>query len=86
MDDRPTEHARLAGLGAGDAAAETDQAGLIRERVFDDRARSRVPKLIHRAVARIRTAHGFLGDHLAASISTGYVCRYVPEQDVRWRC
>jgi tetratricopeptide (TPR) repeat protein len=50
-----------------------------------ERARLAVTKRIKDAIARIRTAHPELGQHLATSISTGYACIYHPEQHAEWR-
>jgi hypothetical protein len=50
-----------------------------RSRTFADmpeRARTAVRKALKRAIEQITTAHPVIGQHLAAGIETGTVCRY----------
>ena len=57
----------------------------LRAQFMDDRARSRVSKLLHRTTEKLGEAHPLLGEHLAASIQTGYACRYHAPGGVLWR-
>jgi hypothetical protein len=45
----------------------------------NERARTSVTKRIKAEIRRIATIHPALGRHLAATVSTGQVCRYEPE-------
>jgi hypothetical protein len=44
-----------------------------------ERARFSVSKSLRSAVKRIGQAHPVLGDHLAATLKTGYFCSYTPD-------
>ena len=49
-----------------------------------ERARLTVTKRIKDALDRIRRVHPALGEHLAASVRTGLVCKYAPAAPVHW--
>lgn len=49
----------------------------LRSVFIDDGARSRVSKLLRRTIDKLGESHGLLAEHLDASVSTGYTCRYV---------
>jgi hypothetical protein len=44
-----------------------------------ERARVRVTRALHAAIARIAASHPALGRHLAATVRTGRVCAYTPD-------
>lgn len=50
-----------------------------------ERARVAVTKAVRAALARIARAHPALGDHLEATIRTGYFCSYTPDPNARLR-
>ena len=53
-----------------------------RDRTFGssaERARQRVKKAIAASLARIAAQHPALGKHLAATVRTGFTCRYEPD-------
>jgi hypothetical protein len=53
-----------------------------RDRTFGssaERARQRVKKAIAASLARIDEQHPALGKHLAATVRTGFTCRYEPD-------
>ena len=64
-------------------------AGLgMRSRTFPsdaERARKAVTARLRDAIARVRTVHPSLGDHLDGSITTGLTCVYKPTLPIRWR-
>lgn len=91
--DRPVPVVELAQVadgeatGAGVIPATTtvpDADDDLRSTLFDDRARSRVTKLLRRTVAQLTRAHPLLGRHLDASLTTGYACRYSPRDHTTW--
>ena len=49
-----------------------------------DRARKAVTARLRSAMARISEVHPQLGEHLAATVSTGLSCRYSPNPPVSW--
>ncbi len=58
----------------------------IRSVLFADATRSRVSKLLRRTIANLSQSHRLIGEHLAASVVTGYGCRYQPSgTPVSWR-
>lgn len=61
-----------------------DDPELMSERIHDDRARSRVSKLLRRVVDGLHDRHGSLGLHLDQRLRTGYVCGY-DDDATRWR-
>ena len=67
-----------AGVGLGGRARANRSA--------NERARWAVTKRIKSAIDRVRAAHPALGRHLATTITTGYVCAYLPDpqQLVDW--
>jgi hypothetical protein len=64
-------------------------AGLgMRKRVVPndaERARKAVTARLRDAIARVRTVHPELGEHLDHAIVTGLTCVYKPERPIRWR-
>lgn len=64
-------------------------AGLgMRKRVFAsdaERARKAVTARLRDAIARVRSVHPSLGEHLDGSIITGLTCVYRPARPIRWR-
>lgn len=64
-------------------------AGLgMRKRVFAsdaERARKAVTARLRDAIARVRSVHPTLGEHLDGSIVTGLNCMYRPARPIRWR-
>jgi hypothetical protein len=50
-----------------------------------ERARTAVTARIRAAVARIGAVHPELARHLEASVRTGTLCEYRPEQRPDWR-
>ncbi|RYZ04764.1 MAG: alpha/beta fold hydrolase [Myxococcales bacterium] len=64
-------------------------AGLgMRKRVFAsdaERARKAVTARLRDAIARVRSVHPTLGEHLDGSIVTGLTCMYRPARPIRWR-
>jgi hypothetical protein len=44
----------------------------------------RVTRALRRAIAQLRALDRRLGDHLAQSVRTGTVCRYVPPEPTSW--
>jgi hypothetical protein len=60
-----------AALGRGGRGRQTSPAAA--------RARSTVTKSIKAAIKKIQAHHPALGYHLALSIKTGRLCRYVPD-------
>ena len=58
----------------------------IRAVLFDDATRSRITKLLRRTIANLSLSHRLVAAHLAASVTTGYGCRYRPTgSPVSWR-
>jgi hypothetical protein len=57
----------LAGRGGNDSASSAE------------RSRLAVTKRVKAAVQKIEQHHAALGDHLIASIKTGYQCAYLPD-------
>lgn len=47
-----------------------------------ERARVRVTRAVRAAMARIAAHHAALGEHLAATISTGTYCSYAPDRRI----
>jgi len=64
-------------------------AGLgMRRRAFPsdaERARKAVTARLRDAIARVRSIHPSLGEHLDGAIITGLTCVYKPERPIRWR-
>jgi pimeloyl-ACP methyl ester carboxylesterase len=64
-------------------------AGLgMRRRTFPsdaERARKAVTARLRDAIARVRSIHPSLGEHLDAAIVTGLTCVYKPARPIRWR-
>ncbi|HYQ15660.1 MAG TPA: alpha/beta hydrolase [Polyangiaceae bacterium] len=64
-------------------------AGLgMRRRAFPsdaERARKAVTARLRDAIARVRSVHPTLGEHLDGAITTGLTCVYRPARPVRWR-
>jgi pimeloyl-ACP methyl ester carboxylesterase len=64
-------------------------AGLgVRRRAFPsdaERARKAVTARLRDAIARVRSIHPTLGEHLDGAIITGLTCVYRPERPIRWR-
>lgn len=64
-------------------------AGLgMRRRSFPsdaERARKAVTARLRDAIARVRSVHPSLGEHLDGAITTGLTCVYKPAQPIRWR-
>jgi pimeloyl-ACP methyl ester carboxylesterase len=64
-------------------------AGLgMRRRAFPndaERARKAVTARLRDAIARVRTVHPELGEHLDGSITTGLTCVYKPARPIRWK-
>lgn len=64
-------------------------AGLgMRKRVFAsdaERARKAVTARLRDAIARVRSVHPMLGEHLDGAIVTGLTCMYRPARPIRWR-
>ncbi|MHB1139204.1 MAG: hypothetical protein ACYC2O_09635, partial [Microthrixaceae bacterium] len=77
-DPRPLLTADLA------TPAEGRDVEQLRAELLDDRARSRVSKLLHRTVERIDAAHPLAGRHLRSHVTTGWTCRYEAPDHVRW--
>ena len=77
-DPRPLLRADLSAPRAGRGV---DQ---LRAELLDDRARSRVSKLLRRTVDRIEVCHPLAGRHLRAHVTTGWTCRYEAPDHVRW--
>lgn len=50
-----------------------------------ERARKAVTARLRDAIARVRSVHPELGEHLDGSISTGLTCVYNPERPIRWK-
>lgn len=50
-----------------------------------ERARSTVTARIRDSIRRVAAVHPELGRHLSASVRTGTLCSYEPEQPVTWR-
>ncbi len=65
--------------------ADSGYADEVRRQLFDDRARSRVSKLLSRTMQRLSGEHRLLGEHLLDSIETGFACRYNPQTPIIWR-
>jgi hypothetical protein len=58
----------------------------IRTVLFDDAIRSRITKLLRRTIASLSSSDRLAAAHLAASVVTGYGCRYRPTgAPVSWR-
>lgn len=74
---------------SGSAGADIDPGGTtasIRAVLFDETTRSRVTKLLRRSISALSDSHPVSGAHLAASVMTGYGCRYRPAgAPVSWR-
>jgi hypothetical protein len=51
---------------------------MLRAVLFDETTRSRVTKLLRRTISNLNDVHPVIGAHLAASVVTGYGCRYRP--------
>lgn len=65
--------------------AETaDDPAAFAEQVRDERARSRVAKLLRRTIESLSAEHAGLGAHLRERVQTGYVCEY-RDDSTRWR-
>jgi pimeloyl-ACP methyl ester carboxylesterase len=64
-------------------------AGLgMRRRAFPsdaERARKAVTARLRDAIARVRSVHPSLGEHLDGAITTGLTCVYRPTRPIRWR-
>jgi len=64
-------------------------AGLgMRRRAFPsdaERARKAVTARLRDAIARVRSVHPTLGEHLDDAITTGLTCVYKPARPIRWR-
>lgn len=64
-------------------------AGLgMRRRAFPsdaERARKAVTARLRDAIARVRSVHPSLGEHLDSAITTGLTCVYRPARPIRWR-
>jgi pimeloyl-ACP methyl ester carboxylesterase len=64
-------------------------AGLgMRRRLFPndaERARKAVTARLRDAIARVRSVHPELGEHLDGSITTGLTCVYKPARPIRWK-
>jgi pimeloyl-ACP methyl ester carboxylesterase len=64
-------------------------AGLgMRRRAFPsdaERARKAVTARLRDAIARVRSVHPSLGEHLDTAIVTGLTCVYKPARPIRWR-
>lgn len=73
----------LRAFGADGERGADPLAGL-REQLLDDRARSRVSKLLRRTIVRLGDVHPLLAAHLDARVGTGHVCRYDGD-GVVWR-
>ena len=59
---------------------------MIRAVLFDETTRSRVTKLLRRTISNLNDVQPVIGAHLAASVVTGYGCRYRPTgAPVSWR-
>jgi len=71
------EHGGIEGASTDDPAEST----------AIERARVRVTRALHSAVARIAASHPALGRHLAVTVRTGRVCAYTPDPrlPVQWR-
>ncbi|MFH8591776.1 ATP-binding protein [Streptomyces rimosus] len=50
-----------------------------------DRARKNVTARIRDTLRRLREHHPELASHLQAAVSTGAMCRYAPDRELRWR-
>jgi hypothetical protein len=59
--------------------------GAARAALVDDRARSRVTKLLRRTIAALGERHRLLGEHLDGAVRTGTTCAYVGHDRLRWR-
>jgi pimeloyl-ACP methyl ester carboxylesterase len=60
----------------------------VRRRAFPsdaERARKAVTARLRDAIARVRSIHPTLGEHLDGAIITGLTCVYKPERPIRWR-
>lgn len=73
MESLASEIARATGLG-----------GRSREKSDADKVRKSVSMAVSRDIERITGKHAALGRHLHASISSGYMFRYAPEQRIDW--
>jgi hypothetical protein len=73
--------------GSADLVVDPSRAmGSIRAVLFDEATRSRVTKLLRRTISTLAETHAVVGAHLAASVVTGYGCRYRPAgAPVTWR-
>lgn len=80
-DPRPQLAADLA---AAAAVAGGPDAATLGEELLDERARSRVSKLVRRTVDRLEDLHPSAGRHLRAHLSTGWACSYDAPDHVRW--
>ena len=56
----------------------------LRAELLDDRARSRISKLLRRTVGRLADQHATLGRHLRSAVTTGRTCRYTAPPGVAW--
>jgi hypothetical protein len=61
-----------------------EEAEVERDVSTAEQARVRVTRALRRAIAQIRALDRRLGDHLARSVRTGTVCRYVPPEPTAW--
>ncbi|MFH8407016.1 ATP-binding protein [Streptomyces sp. NPDC018019] len=50
-----------------------------------DRARKNVTARIRDSIRRLKEHHPELAAHLQAAVSTGTMCRYAPDHEMRWR-
>lgn len=83
-----TSGARLGVLDAMDLdrlLRDTAEPSDLRRLLMDDRVRSRISKLVSRTIAKVADVHPHLGEHLAGTVSTGYLCRYRSVGQVVWR-
>jgi hypothetical protein len=60
-------------------AAALGRGGQDRQTSAAARTRSTVTKSIKAAIKKIQEHHPALGHHLALSIKTGTLCRYIPD-------
>lgn len=72
--------------GDGDTVLRRWREGADTVTLDDEAQRSRVQKLIGRTITALAPAHPLLARHLAATVTTGRVCRYDPGVDdaIRW--
>lgn len=86
---RPGERIAATELVTGTAALTpaTEEHDRLDPRSASERARVRVTRAIHHALARIARHHAALNEHLCATIKTGTRCAYLPDPrlPIRWR-